>query len=93
MTSFWPSVRRVAEYVQAWDEYQAETCKSATESRWGLVEQLWDGLSDDEREAVPERCRPVEARVSFTPLPLPKGYSPVHERTITIRLNDEEEGA
>lgn len=90
MTSFWQSVRRIVEYLRAWDEYEAETCKASMESRWDHVERLWDALSNDERASVPASRRPLEQRASFTPLPLPKNYSPVHERTVLIRLNDEE---
>lgn len=83
---------RVDEYCRALDEYEAEACKASMESRWDAVERLWDALSDDERASVPGSRRPFDVRVSFEPLPLPRNYSPVHERTITIRLNDEEEG-
>jgi hypothetical protein len=53
----------------------------------------WDCL---EREATMQReaLDEIELRVSFEPLPLPKNYSPVHEKTVTVRLNEEdEEGA
>lgn len=41
------------------------------------------------REAMDE----IEVSVSFDPLPLPANYSPVHEKTLMIKIGDEEEGA
>lgn len=56
------------------------------EAAWAIVEREAATL----REAMDE----IDVRVSFDPLPLPENYSPVHEKTVTVRLNeDEEEGA
>lgn len=57
MTAFWPSVRRVAKYVSAWDAYEAETCKSSMESAWDRVQAMWDDLSPEEQASVPEARR------------------------------------